>query len=330
VGSSRAVAREWSRTWDVLLSTKHEVGRLGWVLVAGLHWSCVRAPALGTLESPSETQSEGIHEPFTDAARAERSAWPGIAALSAPPDAEECTYSSAQPWLTWQGDGEQLAPMRMKARPMTVAPLPFAAPAVLHVAIGAGVRTVVRVDDGWLVAVDRGENSGGLYSVRADTLQARRLDESLIQPVRWIGESQFGILGVAGLCHGDACAQRTSVYEVSPAIEGGWGLRPLALMNGCPAAASLDPAGASLVVAAQCGALYRIEADAAHEVAAWPPHLGPTQVVVTGSAAEVVYHVSFGRVLARFRAGGAEWFAPLECASLATELTGRCRCVSAP
>jgi len=302
---------------------------MGWVLVAALHWHCAGSSTLVPPASASEPRSaQGTHAPSTAASRAERSPWPGIAALSAPPRAEECTYSAAQPWLMWQGAGDQLAPRRMAARPVVVAPLPFAAPPVLEVG-SSGTRTVVKVANGWLVAVDRGENGGGLYWVRAETLEAQRIDGSLIDSVRWVGTSEFGILAVAGLCHGDACAQRTSLYELSSTVEGGWGLRPLALLKGCPAAISLAPAGTALVVAAHCGALHQIEADAAREVAVWPRHLGPVQVVVTRSAADAVYYVSFGRVVARFRAGQSEWFAPLECASVATEPSGRCRCVSA-
>jgi len=180
--------------------------------------------------------------------------------------------------------------------------------------------------------VDRGENGGGLYWLRAGTLEAQPLDQNLVDSVRWVGMSKFGILGVAGLCHGDACALRTSVYEISRSVEGQWRLRPAAVLKGCPAALSLDAAGESLVVAAPCGALSRLEADGTHEVAVWPMHLGPIQVVVTGSAssAQAVYYVSFGRVAARFRAGHAEWFAPLDCATVVTEPTGRCSCVSAP
>lgn len=302
-----------------LLKAKQQASSAWWALVVGLQCHCASSPALVP--------------PAVAAERAERSPWPGIAALSAPQQPEECTYSGTQPWLIWQGEGDQLAPVRREARPLAVDPLPFAAPPVLEVGVGSGgTRTLVKVENGWLVAVDRGENGGGLYWVRADTLAVQRLDGSLTDSLRWIGRSEFGILGVAGLCHGDACAQRTSVYEVSPAVEGGWGLRPLALLKGCPAAVSLDPAGTSLVVAAQCGALHRIDADAARDVAVWPTHLGPVQVVVPRSAAgaEAVYHVSFGRVVARFRAGHSEWFAPSECVSVATEPNGRCRCVSAP
>jgi len=211
-------------------------------------------------------------------------------------------------------------------------PLPFAPPPQLDMRAGSGgSRTAVQVENGWLVAVDRGEAGGGLYSVRAGTLEMQRLDENLADAIRWVGMSEFGILGIAGLCHGDACALRTTVYEISPSIEGGWQLRPRALLKGCPAAIGLDPAGMSLAIAAHCGALHRIEADGASNAAAWPTALSPIQVLVTRSAgsAEAVYLVSFGRVAARFRASQSEWFAPLECASVVTEPNGLCRCVSA-
>jgi hypothetical protein len=111
------------------------------------------------------------------------------------------------------------------------------------------------------------------------------LDENLAEAIRWIGPSEFGILGVAGFCHGDACALRTTVYEVAPAVvDEGWRLRPLALLKGCPAATELDPAGKSLVAAVHCGALHRISAQATSDIATWPAHLSPSQLLVTRSA----------------------------------------------
>jgi hypothetical protein len=318
-----------------LLNAKCAAGGAWWVLVAVLQCHCAASPTLVPPASGTEARPlEGTHSPPAGAtSRAELSPWPGIAALSAPPHDEQCTYLGTQPWLSWQRKGDQLVPERTAARPLVVDALPFASPAVLDVAEGSGgTRSVVKVENGWLVAVNRGEFGGGLFWVRAGTLEAQPLDQNLVDSVRWVGMSKFGILGVAGLCHGDACTLRTSVYEVSRSVEGQWRLRPSAVLKGCPAAVSLDSASESLVVAAPCGALSRLDANGTREVAVWPLHLGPTQVVVTGgtSSAEADYYVSFGRVVARFRAGHAQWFAPLECATVVTEPTGRCGCVGAP
>jgi hypothetical protein len=157
----------------------------------------------------------------------------------------------------------------------------------------------------------------------------QQLDANLLYYVGWVGAFEFGVVGVAGLCHGATCTQRTSAYEVFHAPDEGWRLLPIAVFAGCPSAVGAGAQGRSLLVAAGCGGLQRIERDSARTVATWPDYLQPWQVTSARHAAdpEELYYVSFGRVLARFGQNRAEWFAPLDCATVATGPNAECSCV---
>jgi hypothetical protein len=272
-----------------------------------------------------------------DASRAGASAaspapWPNLVRLLVPPEQRECSNSGSEPRLEWRDVGGELEPVPSEGGPGAIATLPFEAPAELSVtASAASARSVVELDDGWLVAMDRGEFGAGLYWVERGTLRTRRIDSSLLHSVRWIGTTEFGIVGAAGLCHGDVCTQRTSLYSVVRSVDREWRLEPVTVFEGCPAV--IGSAGsAGLLVAAACGGLQRIDRLGARTVASWPPHLYPVQVVgVRGSTeTDEVYLVSFGRVAARFSGASAEWFALRHCIDVARDSDGRCSCVAEP
>ena len=63
--------------------------------------------------------------------------------------------------------------------------LPFPAPAELAAPSGVE-RTLVEERRGWLVAMNGGEFSGGLFWVPRGTAQPVPLDRVLAEPVRWI------------------------------------------------------------------------------------------------------------------------------------------------
>src|SRR6187399_1354233 len=104
-----------------------KAGRPWWVLAAGLQCYCAASPAI--VRPPSSNGPPQQDQSPADAApRAEPPPWLGIAALSAPPPAAECTYTATQPWLIWQREGHELEPVRTGERPTVVDPLPFAPP----------------------------------------------------------------------------------------------------------------------------------------------------------------------------------------------------------
>jgi hypothetical protein len=96
---------------------------------------------------------------------------------------------------------------------------------------------VVEGAKAWLVALDVGEFGEGLYSIGKESRKAVRLDLQLPEAVRWIERLDFGVVAVAGLCHGEGCARATRVYRVDPSPTG-WTLAPLAELAGCPVAIS--------------------------------------------------------------------------------------------
>lgn len=298
------------------------------------HSGCAPPPAssrgaAGPQQSrASETQSvgaRGADAPHSPAG------WVGLTRLTAPPERDECHFIGDRPWLSWQGEGERARPVAITRLPARVDPLPFEPPEVLKVAPDSGSsRIVIKVDDGWLVAMHRGEFGGGLFWVGA-SLQVQRLDAELGEYVGWIGKLESGVVGVSGLCHGEACTHRTTVYSVLPAPDAGWRLRPLALFDGCPGAVNVGAAAQSVLVGASCGGLQRIDRDGPRQVAAWPKHLYPIQVSSTagGEQADELYQVSFGRVAASFGPAGAEWFARADCAAVVSGPSNRCSCVPA-
>jgi hypothetical protein len=189
--------------------------------------------------------------------------------------------------------------------------------------------------------MDRGEFGAGLYWVERGSLRTQRLDASLRHSVRWLGTTEFGVVGAAGLCHGDICALRTSLYKVSRSVQREWRLEPVAVFDGCPAAFGSSAGGAALLVAAACSGLHRVDGHGARAIASWPSHLYPIQVVsrpadagpataapTTAASAEACF-VSFGRVAVRFSGDSAEWFAPRHCVDVTRGSDGRCSCVAA-
>ncbi len=246
----------------------------------------------------------------------------------------------AQPIFLWQPKGNAPEPLRIYQRPTVVDPFPLTDPAALAGPLASGTeRRVIQVEGGWLVALQEGEMGGGLYWVEASTQKVERLDANLFHYIGWIGMTKFGVVGVAGLCHGGP-GHLTSVLEIFPGVEEGWLLRPLAVVKGCPGDVSVGAGGDSVVVAAGGGALERIDEKfrqgipevTQREVATYPDYLLPWQVIPTlgPGTSEEIYYVSFGQTLARFSKQGAEWYSPATCASLVVGPDGKnCECVAA-
>jgi hypothetical protein len=194
-----------------------------------------------------------------------------------------------------------------------VDPLPVELPAELRSSIPAdAARRVIEVSDGWLVAIDHGEFGAGLYHVDKAGARGKRIDAALDEPIRWISRVALGLIGIAGLCHGDACARYTRVYRIDRDEQGGWALTPHAEVAGCPAARAIDP-GAGAVLIGTCGALYRVTRAGVETVGQWSKLLIP-RAFAASVAGDVDgdYYVSFGRLIARFSNGGRpDWFAPI-------------------
>ncbi|WP_438014397.1 hypothetical protein WMF18_26235 [Sorangium sp. So ce315] len=210
-----------------------------------------------------------------------------------------------------------------------VDPLPVELSAELRSSIPAdAARRVVDVDDGWLVAFDKGEFGAGLFWVDKTGTRGRPIDMALDERIRWISRVSFGLIGVAGLCHGEACARHTKVYRIGRDEQGGWALTAHAAVAGCPAARVLNP-GAEAVLIGTCGALYRVTEAGVDKVGQWSNLLIPRafDTAVTGDA-HGDYYVSFGRLIARFPGGGQPgWLAPASCASVQRGAGGECSCV---
>lgn len=316
-----------TRSWHVRAS-----------LLALLVWqascspSSASSPGAATPAQPPPSETEGIGAPGSDA-RGGPAPWAGITRLAGPPAPNECHFIGERPWLFWQGESERAQLVRIARLPTRVDPLPFAPPAMLNVSADSGTtRMVTKVKDGWLVAMQRGEFGGGVFWVQADTLEVKQLDAHLGEHVGWIGALESGVVGVAGLCHGEMCTHRTSVYEILPWPDGGWRLQPLALFNGCPGAVGFGVGNDSVLIGASCGGLQRVDRRGARQVADWPRYLYPIQVssAAPSEVTDELYYVSFGRVAARFGPAGAEWFAPNDCIGVESGTRNRCRCVPAP
>jgi hypothetical protein len=260
------------------------------------------------------------HSIDTTATARAPSPWPLLKRLPGPPRWDSYDYHRGGRWrraAIWQVDGDRVQVLPLRRPPDRVDPLPFDAPPELDHRQFAGTRrTVLAVEDGWLVAIDGGEFAMGLYWVEAGSHELHSLDANLSYPIGWVSngvrESRNIPLAVAGSCHGEGCTHRTTVYELFPALERGWQLSPRAVIQGCPAALTQSADQRALFIASDCGTLSRVNDDrTVRVVAEWPSHLFPYQVIVTEDRdTEVVYYVSFGGALVRFSGAHSEWFAP--------------------
>ncbi|WP_437285000.1 hypothetical protein [Sorangium sp. So ce406] len=236
---------------------------------------------------------------------------------------------SAPVWGLRRDDVGRVLPVQVDTSGPVVDPLPVELPAELRSSVPAGAaRRVIGVDDGWLVAVDKGEFGAGLFWVDKTGTRGRRVDAALDERIRWISRVPFGLIGVAGLCHGEACARRTTVYRIERDERGDWALTAHAEVAGCPAARAIDP-GADAVLIGACGALYRVTKAGVDKVGEWSNLLIPRALdaSVTGDG-HGDYYVSFGRLIARFPGSGEpDWFAPASCAGVQRGAGGECSCV---
>jgi hypothetical protein len=190
-------------------------------------------------------------------------------------------------------------------------------------------RTLVEERRGWLVAMNGGEFSGGLFWVPRGTAQPVPLDRVLVEPVRWITRTSFGIVGVAGLCHGYGPELKTVVYELHDVLgDDHWRLRLLSVFPGCPTALALAPGGDAVLVLADFGGLKRVDRAGTQTVATWSQLLSPMELVATGGPdpAHTTYHVGFLARAARFSAQGTEWFAGEDCTVVRNHGDAGCSC----
>ncbi len=190
---------------------------------------------------------------------------------------------------------------------LPVATLP---PELAQPAVSGAERRVVEGDKAWLVALNVGEFGEGLYSVDKESLQTVRLDLQLPEAVRWIERLDFGVVAVAGLCHGEGCARATRVYRVDPSPTG-WTLVPLAELGGCPVAIAASR-GDREALLLTCSATHSIRSSGLATAARWQGNLIPVHFsdAVQRDASGALY-VSFGPVVARFAPGATPaWFGP--------------------
>lgn len=167
------------------------------------------------------------------------SPWPLLTRLPGPPSAEEYDYHRAggqRRAAIWQVAGDQIQVLPLKRPPDRVDPLPFDVPPALdHRQFGGIQRSVVAVEDGWLVAMNGGEFAGGLYWVEASSHALHALDATLHPSIDWVSaarrEAHDIPLAVAGLCHGEMCGSRTVVYELFSASDSGWLLSTQAVVR---------------------------------------------------------------------------------------------------
>jgi hypothetical protein len=194
---------------------------------------------------------------------------------------------------------------RWDALPVT--PLP---PEIAQPAVSGAERRVVEGAKAWLVALDVGEFGEGLYSVDKESRQAVRLDPQLPEAVRWIERLDFGVVAVAGLCHGEGCARATRVYRVDPSPTG-WTLAPLAELGGCPVAIAAS-SGDREALLLTCKAAHSIRSSGLATAASWQGDFTPIHFSDAAQRdASGALYVSFGPLVARFQPGAApEWFGP--------------------
>ncbi|MDF3068465.1 MAG: hypothetical protein K0R38_4066, partial [Polyangiaceae bacterium] len=227
-----------------------------------------------------------------------------------------CTDSSSSYSALSTDKSGRVAPFASVAKPKSARwdPLPGAeVPLELSQAAVPGTRrTALRDDAGWLVAMDAGEFGGGLYAWDERASSATQLDAALPEAIRWIGRFDFGIVGVAGLCHGEGCALTTAIYDIRRAAAG-WSVSRLAELQGCPIRVIRASGDEALLLT--CRALHSITASGVVPVAEWQEGLHPVPWEAsavrdsTGAA-----YVSFGQMIGRFAAQTTpRWFARRSC-----------------
>lgn len=246
----------------------------------------------------------------------------------------ECIGHGAAHWKLRRDVSGAVTPVQAAGEPTVSLPSDLPLHPELQAALSrAEHHTAVTTDAGVLIAVNGGEFAGELYWVKhrvgeqhaAAPVPIREMGAGAI---RWIARLSFGVVGIAGLCHGDACAARTTVYHVRPSGEG-WTLETLAAWQGCPAAPAVEPGGEALLVAT-CGTLQRVSAAGSETVARWqgpwtPPPMAADMIAKDAAG---THYVSFGNRVAQLRKGYEPvWLIPPDCiAFMSTPNGGGCQC----
>lgn len=225
----------------------------------------------------------------------------------------------AEQRLFFARGNQTILPQRLPRLPERRDPLRDGAPRELADAVGE--RRVVEVPGGALVALDAGEFGAGLYWLADTARQAVALDAHLLHRIRWIGRTRSTVLAVSGLCHGEACHERSRsiVYEVSRAeyaeVAGGgqaWQIEPLHILRGCPEVISIDQGNDALLLAT-CHGLHRLNELANTRVATWPSFLSAIDAADVSGPDHNSYYVSFGQLIATFAPGREAWFTTPQC-----------------
>jgi hypothetical protein len=214
---------------------------------------------------------------------------------------------------------QTILPQRLPRLPERHDPLRQGAPREL--AETTGERRVIQMPGGALVALDNGEFGAGLYWLGDSAKEAVALDAHLLHRIRWIGKTRTTVVAVSGLCHGEACHERSRsiVYEVSRAeyaeTAGGgqaWRVEPLHVVRGCPEVITIDQANDALLLAT-CHGLHRLDELGNTLVASWPSFLSAIDVADVTGPEHRSYYVSFGQLIASFAPDREAWFTTPQC-----------------
>jgi len=284
-------------------------------------WGCARqAPVTPATRADAHAQTNAAPTPV----------WPGWEAVPDPgadPEQLECSMQGTGPIARLTRTPNQRVVAEVSTtRAVTREALPF--DDIIGLPPDAlGARQVLAVKGGALVALDAGEFGAGLFFVASSTHRAARLDRS-DEPIRRIVALSFGIVGVSGLCHGDACPSKSGLFRIEPSSRGSWRIEPLQRLDGCPATVSVEPGNEALLVGS-CDALRRISNSTVTLIAQWPSPLIPSAVEAAEENHTVAYYATFGRLVARFTEHEpATWFAPSACPRLVRRADGGCACAT--
>lgn len=169
--------------------------------------------------------------------------WPGWEAVAGPgADREqlECSMQGTGPVAHSKRIPKQgVAPEVSTTRTLTRDALPFDDIIGLPPDAG-GARQVLAVKGGALVALDQGELGAGLFFVASSTHSATRVDRG-DQPIRRIAALSFGIVGVSGLCHGDACSRKSGLFRIEASVPDSWRIEPFQRLMVAPLRLASNP-----------------------------------------------------------------------------------------
>lgn len=233
----------------------------------------------------------------------------------------QCANYSRREWKVERGESS------IKTRLDKLQDHQASLPSVINsrsVAVGTkGFRSVVQVDDGWLVGLDVGEFGGGLWWFSSDGKSSKKLSEDRIKGFAKTSTGVFAVTGLAHLSFNDG-----KILQIGNGTAGNRKIQTLAQLGSAPKAFVTETPDALLVLTTR--GLVRVKTSGITEqlLATKYQQLYPNSMILLSSG---VIYVGMRHFMTRLTPAEngykEEWFVPDNCTQF-KERDYDCVCVS--